>query len=428
MKSRSFAHHFSENNIPFGIASSERHVDPRPVTRLGNTVFFLENLAKTGFFDGITGLSHEALQQSTLNQIAALPRSVLRSVRQRIQDEFKMNGLASVPDEAKEDIEDVTLHLPVAIGDFSDFSCSLEHVKNAGRIIINDERPPPGFFNFPIGYQGRASSIVVSGTDIERPLGQFRNPDASSPGAEPIIYGPSRKMDYELELAAIVGRPLPMRQRLRATRADDHIFGFALLNDWSARDIQGFEMTPLGPFNGKSVGTTLSPWIVTLDALEPFRVTGPAQKLPLPAYLEDPARVTYAIRMQAEIDAAGSTTVLGASRVQSLYWTTRQMVAHAVSSGSALRTGDVLATGTVSGPEEGALGCLLEVTRGGAEPVRLEGGEERAFLEDGDVVRLTATAGDEGSGVGFGECTGRVVASRPYEEGDDACPECGRAG
>jgi fumarylacetoacetase len=167
---------------------------------------------------------------------------------------------------------------------------------------------------------------------------------------------------------------------------------------------------------------------VTLDALEPFRVTGPAQKLPLPAYLEDPARVTYAIRMQAEIDAAGSTTVLGASRVQSLYWTTRQMVAHAVSSGSALRTGDVLATGTVSGPEEGALGCLLEVTRGGAEPVRLEGGEERAFLEDGDVVRLTAMAGDEGSGVGFGECTGRVVASRPYEEGDDACPECGRAG
>ena len=166
---------------------------------------------------------------------------------------------------------------------------------------------------------------------------------------------------------------------------------------------------------------------MTLDALEPFRVTGPAQKLPLPTYLEDPARATYAIRMQAEIDAGGSTTVLGSSRVQSLYWSMRQMVAHAVSSGSALRTGDVLATGTVSGPEEGALGCLLEVTKGGVAPVRLEGGGERAFLEDGDVVRLTATAGDEASGVGFGECTGRIVASRPFDEGEHACPECGRA-
>ncbi|KAH7110255.1 fumarylacetoacetase [Dactylonectria macrodidyma] len=429
MESRSYAHHFSEHNIPFGVASSERHPLPRPATRLGNTVFFLEALYRQGFFEGVTNLPYDVLDQPNLSQLAALPRPVLRALRQRIQDEFKQNGLAAVLEEAKEDMDDVKLHLPVAIGDFSDFSCSLEHVKNAGRVIFNDGRPPPAFFNFPIGYQGRASSIVVSGTDIERPLGQFRNPKpaAADAGADvkPVIYGPSQKMDYELELAAIIGKPLPMKQRLKATRADEHIFGFALLNDWSARDIQGFEMTPLGPFNGKSVGTTMSPWIVTLEALEPFKVMGQPQS-PVPAYLEDLNRTTYSIRMQAEIVVEGKATVMCVSRVQSMYWTTRQMVAHAVSSGSSLRTGDVLATGTVSGPGEGALGCLLEVTRGGSAPVRLSCGGSRAFLEDGDTVRLTATAGDESSGVGFGECTGRVVPSQPFDDCNGTGPECGR--
>ncbi|KAM5350314.1 hypothetical protein ACJ41O_006819 [Fusarium nematophilum] len=292
MESRSYAHHFLEHNIPFGVAS--------------------------GFFEGVTNLPYDVLDQPNLSQLAALPRPILRALRQSQFDR--------------------------SLGD---------------------------------GHR------TASGPEFRNP-----KPAAADAGADVklVIYSPSQKMDHELELAAIIGKPLPMRQRLKARRADEHIFGFALLNDWSARDIQGFEMTPLGPFNGKSVGTTMSPWIVTLDTLEPFKVMGQPQS-PVPAYLEDPNRTTYSIRMQAEIVVEDKATVMGVSRMQSMYWTTRQMVAHAVSSGSSLRTGGVLATGIVSGPEEVPLGCLLEVTRGGSAPVRLSCGGSRAFLEDGDTVR-----------------------------------------
>ncbi|KAF3354288.1 hypothetical protein VdG1_07753 [Verticillium dahliae VDG1] len=414
-----YAHHFSQKNVPFGIASSPSRQRPRAATRIGNTVIWLEALHQNGFFSHIEGLPDDALSHETLNSFASLPKSVQSSVRRELQDAFERNGIDAFPVSATEDIGAVTMHLPVAIGDFADFSCSLEHVKNAGRIIVNDERPPPAFFNFPIGYQGRASSIVVSGTEIERPWGQFRNPKAmgpDAPGNEPsIIFGPSQKMDYELELAAIIGKPLPMRQRLNAVDADEHIFGFVILNDWSSRDIQGFEMMPLGPFNGKSVGSTISPWVVTLDALEPFRSDGQLQRS-VPRYLEDPDRGSYNITMKAEIVARGNATTVGTCKVQDLYWSMRQMTAHAVSSGASLRTGDVLATGTVSGPGEGALGCLLEITGGGSAPVVLKDGSRRAFLEDGDTVRMTAIAGNEDDGVGFGDCVGMIVPSRPYAE------------
>ncbi|CRK25005.1 hypothetical protein BN1708_014107, partial [Verticillium longisporum] len=328
-----YSRHFSQKNVPFGIASSAARQRPRAATRIGNTVIWLEALHQNGFFSEIEGLPDDAWSHETLNSFASLPKSVQISVRREVQDAFERNGIDAFPVSATEDIGAVTMHLPVAIGDFADFSCSLEHVKNAGRIIINDERPPPAFFNFPIGYQGRASSIVVSGTEIERPWGQFRNPKAMGPDApanEPsIIFGPSQKMDYELELAAIIGKPLPMRQRLNAVEADEHIFGFVILNDWSSRDIQGFEMMPLGPFNGKSVGSTMSPWVVTLDALEPFRSDGQLQ-LSVPRYLEDPGRASYNITMKAEIVARGDATTVGTCKVQDLYWSMRQMTAHAV--------------------------------------------------------------------------------------------------
>ncbi|RXG42823.1 hypothetical protein VDGE_09808 [Verticillium dahliae] len=268
-----YAHHFSQKNVPFGIASSPARQRPRAATRIGNTVIWLEALHQNGFFSDIEGLPDDAWSHEILNSFASLPKSVQSSVRRELQDAFERNGIDAFPVSATEDIGAVTMHLPVAIGDFADFSCSLEHVKNAGRIIVNDERPPPAFFNFPIGYQGRASSIVVSGTEIERPWGQFRNPQAMGPDAsenEPsIIFGPSQKMDYELELAAIIGKPLPMRQRLNAVDADEHIFGFVILNDWSSRDIQGFEMMPLGPFNVKDlhkVDETSFPYIFEQNA------------------------------------------------------------------------------------------------------------------------------------------------------------------
>ncbi|KAF4339638.1 fumarylacetoacetate hydrolase [Fusarium beomiforme] len=397
MAAADFAHHFTEKNIPFGIASSGTHKNPQAVTRLENTVVFLNDLVDH-LFKSIDGLPLGVFSEPTLNSFAALSKTVHQNVRKQIQQTYQQGGLDGFPSHSKEDVKAVTMHLPVEIKDFADFSCSLDHVINAGRIVVNNGTPPPGFFHFPVGYQGRTGSIVVSGTDIERPYGQFKNPTAKE-GENPIIYGPSQKVDYEVELAAVVGKPLAMKQRLHAKDAEDHIFGFVILNDWSARDIQGFEMFPLGPFN---------------DALEPFRTKAAAQKSISASYLQHPNSSTFSITMKVEVLANSSATTLGVCPVEALYWTPQQMVAHSVSSGSALRTGDLLATGTVSGSEETSRGCMLETTEGGSKPVTLSDGSKRGFLEDGDVVKITASVGEEGSGVGFGECIGRLTAARPY--------------
>ncbi|KAH6649276.1 hypothetical protein F5144DRAFT_588034 [Chaetomium tenue] len=428
MTSPDYAHHFSARNIPFGIASSKKHPKPQAVTRIGNSVIFLHE-CHTGseLFEGIDGLPRRIFADETLNQFAALPKATHRNVREAIQSVCQNGNLdvSKLPAGSVEDITKVEMHMPVSVGDFAalslmttDFSCSLIHGKNAGRIVINDARPPPAFFHFPIAYQGRASSVVVSGTDIERPQGQYRDKSAPTAANEPkpVVYGRSNAVDYELEFAAIIGKPLRMGRRLNAVDADDHIFGFVILNDWSARDIQAFEMTPLGPFNGKSFGTSISPWIVTLDALEAFKTEGQKPVVDIPKYLQDPELRTYAIQMQVELLSGSTPTLAGTSWVQSLYWSPRQMVAHAVSAGAALRTGDIMATGTVSGDGEDASGCMLELTEGGAKPFKLEDRTERGYLNNGDVVRMTAVAGDEQSGVGFGECIGRLVESRPIEE------------
>ncbi|KAI6767463.1 hypothetical protein HG530_005472 [Fusarium avenaceum] len=409
MGSTDFSHHFSEKNIPFGIASSEIHKSPQAVTRLENTVVFLHDLEE--IFKDITDLPAGVFNHPTLNAFAALPKVIHQLVRKAIQETYQNNGIDGFPSTSREDIGSVTMHLPVEIKDFADFSCSLDHVINAGRIVVNNPKPPPGFFHFPVGYQGRSSSIVISGTDIERPYGQFRNPAATAGQENAIIYGPSQKVDYEVELAAVIGKPLPMKQRLNAKDAEEHIFGFVILNDWSARDIQGFEMSPLGPFNGKSLGTSISPWIITLDALEPFRVRSPPQQTLSATYLQHPNPSTYSITMKVEVLANSSATTLGVCPVEALYWTPQQMVAHSVSSGSALRTGDIMATGTVSGPDEASRGCILETTEGGTKPVTLSDGSKRGYLEDGDVVRITASVGEE-SGVGFGECIGQLTPAR----------------
>lgn len=242
-----FSHHFSDENVPFGIASSDKHHDPQAVTRLGNTVLFLADLQDNGLFGD---LPKNVFKQSTLNEFAALPRSKSVEVRKKIQDVFRQDGIEGFLSTAQEDVSLVTMHLPVEIKDFSgtlspskhggdvtnclDFSCSLEHVTNAGRIVVGSTKPPPSFFKFPIGYQGRTSSIVVSGTNIERPMGQFRDKSVTDPLSEKaVIYGPSKQVDYEVELAAIVGKPLPMKQKLNAEDAEEHIFGFVILNDWS---------------------------------------------------------------------------------------------------------------------------------------------------------------------------------------------------
>jgi fumarylacetoacetase len=250
MATANYSHHFSHRNIPFGIASSQAHEKPQAVSRLGNTILFLHDLHVHGLFKESKNIPENVFNQPTLNSFAALSKSEHRYVREKIQEVFRHQGLEGFPSASKEDADATTMHLPIVIKDFTgtfsafhligvfsdilDFSCSLHHVINAGRIVVGDPNPPPGFFKFPVGYQGRTSSIVVSGTDIERPYGHFRSPKSTNPQSEEaIIFGPSQKVDYEVELAAVIGEPLPMKKRLHAEDADNHIFGFVILNDWS---------------------------------------------------------------------------------------------------------------------------------------------------------------------------------------------------
>ncbi|KAJ6110771.1 hypothetical protein N7486_003006 [Penicillium sp. IBT 16267x] len=395
-----YSSHFSIANIPFGVASCNNHPEPQCVTRLENKVIFLgvlqRSVCRGGIFDKVT-----------LNEYAALPKTIHREVRKVLQEVLT----APLPDNGTEDISAITLHLPVSVGGFTDFPCSLHHVRNAGRAILNDETPPPGFFNFPIGYNGRASTIVVSGTPIVRPNGHFFDKTASSE-KKPIIYGPSKAMDWELEVGVIVGQGVPRLQGLNAKDADEHIFRFVILNDWSARDIQGCEMVPLGPLNCKAFGTSISPWVITLDALSPFKTAGPKPEVVLASHLEDVAESGYAIEMKVELLVGDQVTTISESKVQDLHWSGRQMCAHLASIGADLQTGDILGTGTVSGPDEGSLGCLLEITKAGKGPVTLSDGAKRHFLQDWDVVRMTAVAGGSTSGVGFGECVGQLRPAR----------------
>ncbi|CAG8290131.1 unnamed protein product [Penicillium salamii] len=405
MTSPKCSSHFSLANIPFGVASSPKHTI-QCATRLDNTVVFLGILQQAGIFEEVRGLPSDVFSRSTLNEFAALDKSIQREVRARLQ----LLLTNDLPSGSTEDISSVILHMPVSVGGFTDFSCSLHHVRNAGRAILDDETPPPGFFNFPIAYNGRSSTVVVSGTPIFRPKGHIIDRTAATE-KKPIVFGPSKAMDYELEVGVIVGKPVPREKGVDARDADEHIFGMVILNDWSARDIQGCEMVPLGPLNSKSFGTSISPWIVTLDALQAFKAPGPTRDIVLANHLEDVTTVeaSYDISLKVELMANENTTTLSRSNFRDLHWSGRQMVAHAASSGSDLRTGDILGTGTVSGSEQGSYGCLLEMTSGGKEPVVLENGLKRVFLEDGDVVQMTGLAGKDGSGVGFGECVGQLL-------------------
>ncbi|KAJ5222069.1 uncharacterized protein N7469_010956 [Penicillium citrinum] len=407
MSSPEYSDHFSLANIPFGVASSQIHSNPQCVTRLGNSVIFLVELQKSGVFSSVKGLPEGIFDKPSLNDYSALPRPIHRDVRKVLQETLQ----ETLPAEFSEDISAVTLHLPMIVGGFTDFSCSVHHVRNAGRIIIDDEKVPPGFFRFPIGYNGRASTVYVSGTPIVRPKGHFV--DRSAPTeTKPVIYGPSQAMDYELEVGVIIGNGVSRFRGLNARDADEHIFGMVLLNDWSSRDIQGFEMMPLGPLNGKSFGTSISPWVITLDALEPFLIPGPKPEVALASHLEDDLnKSSYKIDFKVEIMSGQHVTKVSESKFTDLHWNGRQMAAHLASSGADLRTGDILGTGTVSGPDEKNFGCLLETTKAGMEPITLTDGSERKFLLDGDIVRFTGVAGGTDSGVGFGECIGQLVAA-----------------
>jgi fumarylacetoacetase len=420
---------FSLANIPFGIISTvDGPSDPRPAIAIGKHALDLRAFSKHNGFSGLPQIqaSLEVFSQSTLNEFAALGRPIHSAVRTYLQEVLDFN--TSHPDVLKNNakLQEIALlpltsiknHLPLKIGDYTDFYAGLNHAYNVGVLFRGaDNALQPNYKHLPVGYHGRASSVVVSGTPVRRPRGQI----LPAPGAKDPIFSACKKLDIELELAAFICTSNPLGEPIPIEKSEDHIFGLVLMNDWSARDIQAWEYVPLGPFNAKNFATTISPWVVLLDALEPYRTKGlelgdaaPAQEL-LPYLRETRKDTMYDISLQVELKTAGSQAgaVISKTSGSNLLYSFPQMIAHHTITGCNLQPGDLLASGTISGTDTASLGSMLEQTKNGKEPlaVKFEDGSERRFLEDGDEVTITGVCGQEGSLVGFGECTGVILPS-----------------
>lgn len=409
---------FPIQNLPLGIVSPDGGV-PRAGVAIGRHILDLPALLATNLLSGEAAAAVEAVGE-TLNPLLALgpgPRRALRRDLSALLSEGQAERRKIEP--LLHEVAACRLHLPAAIGDYTDFYVGIHHAENIGRQFRPDNPLLPNYKHVPIGYHGRASSIRPSGAPVRRPSGQTKGPDADT-----IRFGPSQRLDYELELGVWVGPGNALGEPIPIGEAEAHIAGYCLLNDWSARDIQSWEYQPLGPFLSKNFVTTISPWIITPEALLPFRIPQPPrpQGDPKPlAYLTDEADQrggAFDLRLDVFLLTPGLREAglpphrVAVSNTRSMYWTAAQMLAHHASGGCNLRAGDLLGTGTISGPERDACGSLIEATLGGREPLRLASGEERRFLEDGDEVLLQAHGVREGfASIGFGECRGVIVGA-----------------
>jgi fumarylacetoacetase len=350
---------------------------------------------------------------STWREVRGTVSRLLRADEPTLRDDTLLRSEAFVP------MAEAVLALPTFIFDYTDFYSSREHATNVGIMFRGAENAlMPNWLHVPVAYHGRSSSIVVSGTDFPRPCGQIKKDDTATP-----TLGPSRALDFELELGYLIGRGNELGQRIPIAEAPEHIFGIVLVNDWSARDIQKWEYQPLGPFLGKSFCTSISPWVVTFDALEPFRVAGPVQDPPPLPYLQSVGDWAYDIHLEVSLEPLRTRQpqVICRTNAKYLYWNICQQVAHHTVNGCNLRTGDLLATGTISGPTPDSYGSLLELTWKGTKPLKLPGGETRTFLQDGDRVTMTGWCQGPGYRVGFGEVTGRIQpAYGAWGKGHDA--------
>ena len=393
-------HDFPLANLPFGIFSTSDR-SPRPGVRLGDQVLDLSAMHALGMLNDL-GLTVDALASPVLNPVMKLGKPVTVALRQRLQalmakdcaelrDRTDLHASCLVPASA------VTMHMPVEVGDYTDVYSSEDHARNVGKMFRDpDNALLPNWKHMPVGYHGRASSIVVSGTPLRRPMGQTR-PDPEAPP----VFGPSRLLDFELEMAFITFDGKPLGERITTAEAEDYIFGLVLFNDWSARDIQKWEYVPLGPFLGKNFGSSISPWIVTLEALEHLRAAGPQQDPAVLDYLKYEGNSHYDVPLEVEIipDGASSGQIVCRSNFRHMYWNMRQQLAHHTVNGCNLRAGDMMASGTISGPEKGSFGSMLEISWRGTEPVAMSDGTERKFILDGDTVVMRAPFFGEVSGV-----------------------------
>ncbi|MFY1708691.1 fumarylacetoacetase [Tritonibacter scottomollicae] len=401
-------HPFPLNNLPYGVFSTAG-TDPRCGVAIGDMILDLQAAEAAGLVD----LGDEPMFEMPFwNEIMEEGPALWTALRNRL--------IALLQDGAEEQkkvepclvpMADAELHMPVIVSEYTDFYAGRHHATNVGTMFRGAENAlPPNWLHIPIGYNGRASSIVVSGTDVRRPWGQLKGPNDAAPR-----WAPCARFDIELEMGALVGTP--SEGPITVQEADDNIFGYVLLNDWSARDIQAWEYQPLGPFQAKATATSISPWIVTKAALEPFRCETPAREVELLDHLKDCGPMLYDIDLEVTLrPEGGEDATIARTNYKEMYYSAAQQLAHHTTSGCPMTPGDLLGSGTISGPEKDQRGSLLELSWGGKEPLTLPTGESRSFIEDGDTLTLKGAAKADGYTIGFGDCTGTVLPalSDPY--------------
>ncbi|QEZ43318.1 fumarylacetoacetase [Cupriavidus oxalaticus] len=403
--------HFPLQNLPYGVFSVKGQ-SPRVGVAIGDQIVDLAALDDAGL---LPAAAKGTFAGTTLNRFIALGKPTWTETRKRLTallsgEDAALRDNAALRDKALVPMSAAALHLPVDIPGYTDFYSSKEHATNVGRMFRDpDNALLPNWLEIPIGYNGRASSVVVSGTTLHRPNGQIKLPNEARP-----VFSACRKLDFELEMGFIVGKESALGEPVSTADAPAHMFGMVLLNDWSARDIQQWEYVPLGPFNSKGFGTSISPWVVTMDALEPFRRDNPEQSPQPLAYLQQQDRNAYDIALEVALQPEGAPapSTICRTNFKAMYWTMAQQLAHHTVSGCNVRVGDLMGSGTISGTTPDSYGSMLELTRNGAEPVTLADGSERAFLQDGDSVIMTGYCQGEGYRVGFGTVSGKILPAR----------------
>jgi len=397
---------FSIHNIPFGIYSSKSG-SKQLCSAIGDQIIDLKGLHELGIFHDLN-INPTIWSEPNLNSFISLGKSITTEVRNRIQSELcNPDSTLKSARHVFHNVSDVQMHLPVHVGDYTDFYSSIEHATNVGTMFRDPENALlPNWRHLPVGYHGRASSIVVSDTDIRRPKGQTVSSD-SIPS-----FGPSRLLDFELEMAFVIGKESQLGSPIPIEKTSEHIFGMVLFNDWSARDIQKWEYVPLGPFLAKSFASSVSPWLVTMEALEFAKVDGPKQTPGVLPYLQSQERCNYDINLSVGLTPKGrEESIICNSNFKYMYWNMQQQLAHHTSNGCNVRVGDMMASGTISGPTESSYGSMLELSWAGKKEIQLSNGETRKFLQDYDRITMKGYAERDGKRVGFGAVSSQILPS-----------------
>jgi len=403
---------FPIQNLPFGIYS-DTAVQHHVCSAIGEYVVDLYELAHQGYLDA-TGIPKEVFDNAYLNELMGLGKAHTRALRNRLSDlletnNTELNGKDNIFGSIFKRQDSVNMLMPVKVGDYTDFYSSIDHAVNIGTMIRDPKNAlMPNWKHLPVGYHGRASSICVSGHSFHRPKGQQKPADSELP-----VYGPSKLLDIELETAFIIGKSTQLGDTVSTAEADDYIFGMVLFNDWSARDIQTWEYVPLGPFLSKNFASTISPWVVTLDALEPFRTAGYTQEPKVLPYLEYSGEKNVDIKLEVFlIPENGQENLICTSNYKYMYWTMEQQLAHHTVNGCNIQVGDMMASGTISGPQPHEYGSMMELTWRGTKPITLKDGSERKFVNDNDTIVIKGHCEKNGVRIGFGECRAKLLPAK----------------